>query len=376
MPVNPPSPHASDYDYSGESGEDDSVLNQYQQSDSFYPSSHSSDDSMASPSALLRDLQSPDLIPKPSQPLPSVNGFLVYRGIDWYIRDTNSAVQFTNSCPVDYMITFLMIKGHTSAEFKGLVNLIEDDRIREIFTKIIILGGFRDTTRNGLAARDNELKSLWATLMFGDNWKNELTKKTNRGKFVYDMTSSAEHSIFVPLRPISSIYIHHSCSCNSGNTSPMPVESLENITPANLLSFGTFKPLITKGTGQCNNCNDPLNFERISVNRNNLFVFIETPEDATFKKYNEWPIEISLTDYESYSSGAPFMVQYELAVLSYNQRYTGSITHALAIIRLNNGYYFYDDTLYGGRLKIPTSTYELDNLLIDHHITHLIYVRK
>ena len=70
------------------------------------------------------------------------------------------------------------------------------------------------------------------------------------------------------------------------------------------------------------------------------------------------------------------MVQYELAVLSYNQRYTGSITHALAIIRLNNGYYFYDDTLYGGRLKIPTSTYELDNLLIDHHITHLIYVRK
>ena len=178
MSVNPPSPHASDYDYSGESGEDDAVLNQYQQSVSFYPSPPSSADSMASPSAVVRDLQSPDLIPKPSPVLPSVNGFLVYRGVDWYIRDATSAIQFTNSCPVDYMITYIMIKGHTSAEFKGLVNLIDDERIKNIFTKIITLGGSRDTSPTGLAARDNKLKSLWATLMFGDNWKNEITKKT------------------------------------------------------------------------------------------------------------------------------------------------------------------------------------------------------
>ena len=197
-----------------------------------------------------------------------------------------------------------MIKGHTSPEFAGLVNLIENERIRNIFTKIIILGGFRDTSPNGLAARDNELKSLWATLMFGNNWKNEITKKTNRGKVVYDMTSSAEDSIFVPLKPISPVYIHHSCSCNFGNTSPESVESLENITPENLLSFSNFTPLSTKSNEKCKNCNDPFNFERISVNRDNLFVFIETPEDATFKKFNEWPIEISLTDYESFSTGA------------------------------------------------------------------------
>ena len=376
MSVNPPSPHASDYDYSGESGEDDAVLNQYQQEVSFYPSPPASEHSMASPTALVRDLQSPDLIHKPTPFLPSIDGFLVYRGIDWYIRDPTSSIQFTNSCPVDYMVTYIMIKGHTSPEFAGLVNLIKDKKIKDIFTKIIILGGFKDNSPKGLAARDNELKTLWVTLMYGDNWKNKITKKTNKGKVMYDMTSSAEHSIFVPLKPISSIYIHHSCSCNFGNTSPVPVDSLENITPENLLSFSTFTPLISKSNEKCRNCNDPFNFERISVNRDNLFVFIETPEEATFKKYNEWPIEISLTDYDSYSTGAPFMVQYELALLSYNQRYTGSITHALAILRFNSKYYFYDDTEHGGRLKIPTSISELDNLLIDHHITHLIYVRK
>ena len=190
------------------------------------------------------------------------------------------------------------------------------------------------------------------------------------------MTSSAKHSIFDPLKAVSSVYIHHSCSCNFGNTSPEIVATLEDITPENLLAFSTFTPIITKSTEQCQKCNDPFNFERISVNRDNLFIFIETPNDATFKKFNEWPIEISLTDYESYAAGAPFMVQYELALRSYNQEYTGTITHALAILRLNNKYYFYDDTQNEGKLKTPNSIFELDNLLIDHHITHLIYVRK
>ena len=197
-----------------------------------------------------------------------------------------------------------MIKGHTSPEFKGLVNLMTDVKLKNIFTEITTLGGSRDTSSKGLAARDNKLKSLWAKLIFGDNWKNEIKKKVSKGKTVYDMTSSAEHRIFVPLKSISSVYIHHSCSCNFGNTSPELVATLEDITPENLLAFSTFTPIITKSTKQCQKCNDPFNFERISVNRDNLFIFIETPNDATFKKFNEWPIEISLTDYESFSTGA------------------------------------------------------------------------
>ena len=60
---------------------------------------------------------------------------------------------------------------------KGLVNLMTDVKLKNIFTEIITLGGSRDTSSKGLAARDNKLKSLWAKLIFGDNWKNEIKKK-------------------------------------------------------------------------------------------------------------------------------------------------------------------------------------------------------
>ena len=66
----------------------------------------------------------PALIPMPVPILPSLNGFLVIPGVDWYIRDTTSAVQFKNTCPIDYMLSYVMIRGHTSPRFRALVDQI------------------------------------------------------------------------------------------------------------------------------------------------------------------------------------------------------------------------------------------------------------
>ena len=108
----------------------------------------------------------PELIPEPQPILPSVNGFLIYRGIDWWIRDPTSEITFTNTCPLDFFVTFIMIKGHTSPRFRELVNSITQLTIKDAFTEIIALGGATDTSVKGLATRDNRLKVLWSQLIY------------------------------------------------------------------------------------------------------------------------------------------------------------------------------------------------------------------
>ena len=324
----------------------------------------------------------PELIPEPQPILPSVNGFLIYRGIDWWIRDPTSEITFTNTCPVDFFITFIMIKGHTSKRFRTLVNSITQLTIKDAFTEIIALGGATDTSVKGLATRDNRLKVLWSQLVYDKDLKEKAQYTITSTTTTFDMKGGIENRVRDPLWSVSTIYIHHSCTCNPGTTNPDSTLQLSNIKPEQLLSFATkFEIPTRRTTKKCKDCKDPFNFERITVNRDNMFIFVGVFGTRTHKytNYNEWPIELSVTDYDSYAAGSPFEVRYELACIIYEQIpdfNEHGITHAVALLRLNSYFYYYDDMQNQGRVQNLPKQYELDKLLKNQRIQYIIYVRK
>ena len=239
----------------------------------------------------------PELIPEPQPILPSVNGFLIYRGIDWWIRDPTSEITFTNTCPVDFFITFIMIKGHTSSRFRALVNSITQLTIKDAFTEIIALGGATDTSVKGLATRDNRLKVLWSQLVHDKDWKEKAQYTITSTTTTFDMKGGMEGRVIDPLWSVSTIYIHHSCTCSPGTTNPDSALQLFSIKPEQLLSFATkFEISTRRTTKKCKDCKDPFNFERISVNKENMFIFVGVFGSRTQKytNYNEWPIELLL----------------------------------------------------------------------------------
>ena len=88
---------------------------------------------------------------------------------------------------------------------------------------------------------------------------------------------------------------------------------------------------------------------------------------------------IVVTDYDSYAAGSPFEVRYELACITYEQIpdfNEQGITHAVALLRLNSYFYYYDDMKNQGRVQNLPKPYELDKLLANQQIHYIIYVRK
>ena len=47
-----------------------------------------------------------------------------------------------------------------------------------------------------------------------------------------------------------------------------------------------------------------------------MFVGVYGSRTQKFTNYNEWPIELSVTDYDSYASGSPFEIRYEMACIT------------------------------------------------------------
>ena len=197
----------------------------------------------------------PELIPEPQPILPSVNGFLIYRGIDWWIRDPTSEITFTNTCPLDFFVTFIMIKGHTSPCFRELVNSITQLTIKDAFTEIIALGGATDTSVKGLATRDNRLKVLWSQLIYDKDWKEKAKYTITPTTTTFDMVGGIVERVKNPLWSVSTIYIHHSCTCNPGNSNPDSALQLFSIKPEQLLSFATkFQISTHRTTKKCKDC--------------------------------------------------------------------------------------------------------------------------
>ena len=83
--------------------------------------------------------------------------------------------------------------------------------------------------------------------------------------------------------------------------------------------------------------------------------------------------------HDSYAAGSPFEVRYELACITYEQipdfNETG-VTHAVAILRFNSYFYYYDDMKNQGRVQTLPKPYDLDKLLENKRINYIIYVRK
>ena len=110
-----------------------------------------------------------------------------------------------------------------------------------------------------------------------------------------------------------------------------------------------------------------------------MFVGVYGSRTQKFTNYNEWPIELSVTDYDSYASGSTFKIRYEMACIIYepipNFNEQGG-THAVALLRLNSYFYYYDDMQNQGRVQNLPKPHDLDQLLANRRIQYIVYVRK
>ena len=325
---------------------------------------------------IARDL--PEYVNEPQPLLPSLDGFLVYRGINWFIKDTTNQIAFTNSCPLDYFVTFIMVRGHTSSRFRTLVNYISYADIKGAFNEIIALGGSTDISVRGLATRDNRLKTIWAQLVYGSEWKSEIKSTRTATRTTYDMIGGPKSWITQPLWPISSIYLHHSCGCSTGKSNPDSSREVLGMTPAILNEIATTSPASPRKDKRCKRCHSSFKYERISVNRDNLFIYMNADEKSHLKRHQDWPVEIQITDYDSYVDNALFTSTYSIAAIVYTNPLNdlADVGHTVAILRFNERFYYYNDMTNDGKIRDLPPQHILDILLSTYFIENVIYVRK
>ena len=115
----------------------------------------------------------------------------------------------------------------------------------------------------------------------------------------------------------------------------------------------------TKRTNKvCNQCGDKFKYDKISVPKNNLFIFIGFDHHQPEPLITDWPLLLHVTDFISYTKDSPpLTVPYELAYIQYRKDGDGSensIGHSTCIFYFINKYYYYNDMANEGKIRLIT----------------------